>query len=87
MSYPDGTPAWRRYLRLIRPPIARDVDEELRFHFQARIEELVALGATPEEARRRAELEFGDVNQVRSDLMSIDRRVAVRRNRQDTHLA
>ena len=35
---------WRRYLRFIRPPIARDVDEELRFHFQSRIEELIAGG-------------------------------------------
>ena len=74
---------WRRYLRLIRAPVARDVDDELRFHFQSRVEELTALGLSHEEARRRAEAEFGDVDQVRSDLMSIDHRVAARRYRQE----
>jgi len=68
-------------LRLIRPPIARDVDDELRFHFQSRIDELTALGVTPEEARRRSEQEFGDIQRVRDDLMSIDRRVAAQRSR------
>ena len=63
--------------------MARDVDDELRFHFESRIEELVTLGATPEEARRRAEDEFGDINQVRSDLVSIDHRVAARRHRRE----
>ena len=81
MSYPDRTPAWRRYLRFIRPPIARDVDDELRFHFQSRIEELIALGATPDGARRQTEDEFGDIRQVRNDLMSIDQRVAAHRRR------
>ena len=83
MPYPHTTPAWRRYLRLIRSPIARDVDDELRFHFQSRIEELTALGAAPGDARRRAEEEFGDINQVRSDLMSIDHRVAAQRHRRE----
>ncbi len=83
MSYPDRTPAWRRYLRLVRRPIARDVDAELRFHFESRIEELVTLGATRDEARQQAEDEFGDVNQVRSDLVSIDHRVAARRQRRE----
>ncbi len=83
MSYLERAPAWRRYLRLIRPPIVRDVDEELRFHFESRIEELTALGASRDEARRRAEAEFGDINQVRSDLMSIDQRVAARHRRRE----
>jgi len=76
-------PTWRRYLRLLRPPIARDVDEEIRFHFQSRIDELTAQGATAEEAHRRAEDEFGDINQVRSDLMSIDHRIAAHRDRRE----
>lgn len=82
--YPDRTPAWRRYLRLIRPPIARDVDDELWFHFQSRIEELVRLGATAEEARAQTEREFGDVHQVRSDLVSIDHRAAANRGHRET---
>src|SRR4029079_2642197 len=83
MSFPERTPAWRRYLRFLRPPIARDVDDELRFHFQSRIEELTGAGLAPDEARRQAEEEFGDINQVRSDLMSIDHRVAARRHRRE----
>lgn len=83
MPYPTRTPIWRRYLRLIRTPIARDVDDELRFHFQSRVDELVAAGASTEAARVRAEQEFGDVHQVREDLMSIDHRMAERRRRRE----
>ena len=39
----------------------RVVDEEVRFHLAERTAELIAGGADPEEARRRAEREFGDV--------------------------
>jgi putative ABC transport system permease protein len=61
--------------------IHRDIDAELRFHFEARIEELVAQGMSANEARARANAEFGDVNDVRSNLREIDSRVARRRNR------
>lgn len=81
MSYPERTPAWRRYLGLIRPPLARDVDDELRFHLQSRIEDLIARGCAPGDARRQAEEEFGDVGETRGDLVAIGRRVAARRHR------
>ena len=48
------TPAWRRYLRFSGPDIASDIDEELRFHFEERIEELLASGLSREEANARA---------------------------------
>ena len=67
---------WRRNPR-------RDIDEELRFHFDARIAELVAQGLTPDDARARAVAEFGDVDAVRADLKAIDERVAAQRNRAD----
>jgi predicted permease len=67
---------WRRDVR-------RDIDDELRFHFDARIAELVASGLPPAEARARAIAEFGDVDTVRSDLAVIDRRVAAQRRRAD----
>ena len=67
---------WRRNPR-------RDIDEELRFHFDARIAELVAQGLKPDEARARAVAEFGDVDEVRANLKAIDERVAARRNRAD----
>src|ERR1700730_16743329 len=42
-----------------------DLDKELRFHIEERVAELVAAGVTPDEARRRARLEFGGVIQVK----------------------
>ena len=44
MHYPGETPRWRRYLRIIRHDASADVDDELRFHFESRIEELVVAG-------------------------------------------
>jgi hypothetical protein len=41
-----------------------DLDKELRFHIASRIEDLVAGGLTPEEARRQTRLEFGGVTQL-----------------------
>ncbi|MEO7083642.1 MAG: ADOP family duplicated permease [Gemmatimonadaceae bacterium] len=59
----------------------RDIDAELRFHFEARIEELVAQGMSHDEARARANAEFGDVDATRRSLREIDSRIARRRNR------
>ncbi|MEW5916853.1 MAG: ADOP family duplicated permease [Gemmatimonadota bacterium] len=67
-------PGIRRLLRLPagRRPIDREIDEELRFHFDATIAELRATGLTPDEARREAVRRFGDVSGVRRDLHAID---------------
>src|SRR6266511_3500377 len=50
-----------------------DLDKELRFHIDERIDALVGEGLTLEEARRRTRLEFGGVMQtkeaVRDDYM------------------
>ncbi len=72
---------WYRYLRFWRRDVHADIDDELRFHFEARIEELVARGATPDGARGQATAEFGDVNEVRRGLREIDDRLARRRDR------
>jgi predicted permease len=61
--------------------VQRDIDAELRFHFDARIDELMSQGLSREAARAQAEAEFGNVNEVRDGLRAIDRRVAKRRNR------
>ena len=61
--------------------VQRDVDAELRFHLEARIEELMGQGMSREEARARAVDEFGDVDETRARLNEIDRRVARRRSR------
>ena len=50
----DRTPRWRRYFGFVRPNISGDVEDELAFHLQSRIERNVALGLTPDEARREA---------------------------------
>jgi predicted permease len=67
-------PMWRRYLRFIRPDVAQDVDDEVRFHLESRIQELVARGLSPEAARRAARDRFGDVETVAEWLRTHDRR-------------
>ena len=67
-------PAWRRYLRFIRPDVGADVDEELAFHLAMRAERNVALGMSPDDARRDALRRFGDVSLVRHQLVRHDER-------------
>ena len=67
-------PMWRRYVRFWRPDPARDVDDELRFHFDARVEDLVARGIPAERAREMAIEAFGDVDAVRADMTASDQR-------------
>ena len=44
-----------------------DIDRELRFHIEGRIEELVAQGYTREQAEREVSERFGDVSTVRDE--------------------
>src|SRR5205807_6739308 len=37
-----------------------DLDDELQFHIEARTEDLIASGISPPEARRQAQLHFGN---------------------------
>ena len=66
--------------RLVRLPwrnasrIARDVDDEFRFHLELRVEELEARGLSREEARRRALARFGDVDDAREYCRAMDAR-------------
>jgi len=57
-------PLWRRYARLLGPDPAADVTEELRFHLEAKAEDLIRLGWSRNEARQEAERQFGDVRIV-----------------------
>ena len=74
-------PSWRRYLRFWRPDIEGDVDDELRFHLEARTADLVARGVAPDDARRQALAELGDLAAVRAGLCEIDRRMERQRRR------
>ena len=77
---PD-TPRWRRYLRFLRPDPAADVDEELDLHLALRAERNIALGMSPDEARRDALRRFGDVSRVRYELVDHDQRRHTSRER------
>jgi predicted permease len=60
-------PNWLRVLRLRlrtlthRDTVERELDEELRFHLEMQAKAYVREGMSPEEARRRAVLDFGGV--------------------------
>jgi putative ABC transport system permease protein len=72
-----------------------EVDSELRFHLEQRVQANIAAGMTPEEARRAAEERFGDVKGVRDEcarLLTEDRKTQRRRDwlgdvRQDMRFA
>jgi putative ABC transport system permease protein len=58
--------------------IERDVDAELRFHIEARVEDLMRQGHSRDDAEREAQREFGDAGEARRELSAIDRRAARR---------
>src|SRR4051812_13452492 len=67
----DGLP------RLFRLPTARhrlrgEIERELRFHIEGRIDELIAQGYTREQAEREVSERFGDVSTVRDECEEID---------------
>jgi putative ABC transport system permease protein len=72
---------WRRYVRFWRRDVEADIDDELRFHFDERVDDLVRQGVTPESARATALAEFGSVPAVRDGLRTIDARLERRRHR------
>jgi predicted permease len=66
-------PAWRRYLRFWRPNAEADLEDEIRFHFEMRIDELVSRGRSEAEARAEALRLFGDVEETRARCRELDR--------------
>ena len=73
-------PAWRRYLRFWGTDQAADVDAELEFHLVSRAEELRGEGLSPDEARRKALKEFGDLASVQREVRQLERSYARRRS-------
>lgn len=63
--------AWRRYLRFWRADVERDVDDEMRFHFEMREREFLAAGLSAEQAHAEARRRFGDVEGVRESCYRI----------------
>ena len=55
----------------------REIDAELRSHIEMRVEDNVAAGMTPGEARRDAMLRFGDLTKTRERVNAVDTALAV----------
>ncbi|HWH50351.1 MAG TPA: ADOP family duplicated permease [Gemmatimonadaceae bacterium] len=68
-------PGLRRLVRVERDRagVDRAVDDELQFHFDMTMRELMANGLNPDDARRETERRFGDVQRTREKLATIDR--------------
>ena len=68
--------------RLLRIPtrrgLQREIDDEMRFHLESRIDALMRSGLSRAAAASAAHREFGDVNEARRQLSTIDRRSARR---------
>jgi predicted permease len=75
----------RRLLRLRfgARGLAREIDDEIQFHFESRVRDLVARGCSPRHARELAEREYGSVVESRRELLDVDRRRAERERRAD----
>ncbi|HEV2386164.1 MAG TPA: ABC transporter permease [Candidatus Acidoferrales bacterium] len=59
---------WIRLRALVRRrTVEHELDQELRFHFERQVEKYVQAGLPPAEARRRARLEFGGLEQVKEE--------------------
>ena len=60
---------WRRLLQ--RERVERQLDAELRDHFERLVADDIQSGATESEARRRARLAFGGMEQVKEDCRDV----------------
>jgi predicted permease len=84
-----------RHAPFVTPKPKREVNDELQFHLEQRIQAYIAGGMSPEAARRKALERFGDVEGVREEceqLLTEDRKAEARRDwfddlRQDLRFA
>src|SRR5215472_8079447 len=60
---------YQRFFR--RGRTEKHLDVELRFHVEEQIADYIASGMTLEEARRRARLEFGGLDQVKEECRDV----------------
>ena len=77
MMSPSGDPRWpglRRALHIspTRRDVRDDVDQELRFHLEGRVEDLMARGMSREQAEIEARRRFGDAERIGAELETID---------------
>jgi len=65
-----------------KQPLDAELDSEMRFHLDELIQEKIAAGLTPQQARREAVLEFGAGQQLKEELRDVHRIASI-----DTTLA
>ena len=70
----EPNPRWRRYSRLLGPDPAADAKDELQFHLECLIDELVDQGWSPADARRESARRMGDLR----SLQRLGRRIGER---------
>jgi len=63
---------WIDKLLRRRSRLERDLNTELRFHLERQIEENIAAGMTPEDARLAALREFGGFEQVKEECRDLN---------------
>jgi predicted permease len=76
----------RRFFQLpwrTRQQIRADVDDELSFHLDMRIDALVAAGMSRDQARAQAIREFGDIDDARRYIRAVDHDIEAARRRSD----
>lgn len=76
-------PMWRRYERMLGADPAADVDDELRFHLEAKVDDLMAHGWDSKDARKEAERQFGDFRAVQDVGERLGQKMDMRRRRRD----
>ena len=75
---------FKRVFRLPVRNVEREIDEELTFHIEEKIRELVAAGTDPDSARAQVTRSFGDMSAIRRESKGIQQRIAKRIERRDT---
>src|SRR5439155_12619961 len=72
MRFEPRIPGLRRLMRL-SDHVEKDVNDEIAFHVDSRVDDLITAGHTRESARQIAEAEFGDLRASRRELATVDR--------------
>ncbi len=66
-----------------RRSVERDIDDEIRFHIEERVDDLVRRGWGADDARESALREYGDVARSQRELAEVDRRRLGRKHRRE----
>ncbi len=75
------TPFWRRTRGLWQADPRADIEDELSFHLESRVRDLMAQGVPEPAARAQAQRTFGDVVRIREELRRMDSRHLARTRR------